>query len=240
MSTKTFPDDCISSPTRRAPAGKPESRQQQALQSTTTMSLHTAPITRREEKLLQVHLLLCCCALAAFFVLAILTFFFYNMYKPKVPSYDIQDLRVKSFDLQPGSILNTELLVNVKADNPNSHIGFTYGDDSSIDVVYSDANLCTGKLPYFYQGHQNTTLMTIDLVGKSVLASGVQEDFAQRQKEGKIPLLVKVKVPLRIVIGNMPLRQFKVFLNCSLVVDSLTPNKKVGVLSSNTTLYFEF
>ncbi|KAK4409296.1 NDR1/HIN1-like protein 6 [Sesamum angolense] len=182
----------------------------------------------------------CCCLLLLIFVLAILTFFFYNMYKPKVPSYDIQDLQVKSFDLQPGSILNTELLVNVKADNPNSHIGFTYGDDSSIDVVYSDANLCTGKLPYFYQGHQNTTLMTIDLVGKSVLASGVQEDFAQRQKEGKIPLLVKVKVPLRIVIGNMPLRQFKVFLNCSLVVDSLTPNKKVGVLSSNTTLYFEF
>ncbi|KAL2245816.1 UNVERIFIED_CONTAM: NDR1/HIN1-like protein 6 [Sesamum indicum] len=162
------------------------------------------------------------------------------MYKPKVPSYNIEDLQVKSFDLQPDSTLKTEILVNVKADNPNSHIGFTYGNDSSVDVVYSDTNLCTGKLPYFYQGHENTTLMMIDLVGESELGSGVQEDFAQRQKEGKIPLLVKVKVPLRIVIGNMPLRQFKVFLNCSLVVDNLTPNKKVGVLSSNTTLYFEF
>ncbi|KAK4438637.1 hypothetical protein Salat_0198200 [Sesamum alatum] len=238
MSTKIFSDDC--NPTRRAP-GIPKSQQHRAPLYHHNVSGYSNNYQKKSggRSCFRCICCCCCCLLLLIFIMAILTFFLYTIYKPKVPLYNIEDLHVKSFDLQPDSILKTEILVTVKAENPNSHIGFTYGEDSSVEVVYSDKNLCAGKLPHFYQGHKNTTSMIVDLTGNVALESGLQEAFARNQKEGKIPLLVRVKVPLRIVIGNLPLRQFNVFLNCSLIVDNLTPNEKVGVLSSNTTFRFE-
>ncbi|XP_073309222.1 NDR1/HIN1-like protein 6 [Primulina huaijiensis] len=184
----------------------------------------------------------CCCGCHFLFIiiLAALSFYFYVVYEPRIPSYTVQNLEVKSFDVQPDFSLNTEFLLAVKADNPNTNIGFTYGKESSVTVTYSDVDLCTGKLPSFHQGHKNTTIMKINLKGKSEFGSGLQEALADSRKNGKIPLLVKVKVPITVVVGDFPLREFKVFVNCSLVVDNLAPDKKIGILSRNTTFDFEF
>ncbi|KAI3457238.1 hypothetical protein Pfo_013901 [Paulownia fortunei] len=177
---------------------------------------------------------ICCCYCCLFLlivIIAILAFYFYTIYKPQIPSYKVEDLEVKAFDLRPDFSLKAEFLVTVKADNPNSNIGFIYGKDSSVNVIYSNNDLCTGKLPNFHQGHKNTTLMKVDLTGKSEFGSGLQEAFAESRKDRKIPLLVRVNVPVTVVVGEFPLRQFKVFVNCSLLVDNLEPNKKIGILS---------
>ncbi|KAG8386886.1 hypothetical protein BUALT_Bualt03G0195500 [Buddleja alternifolia] len=181
----------------------------------------------------------CCCLFIIILTLAIVAFYFYTMYHPKMPTYNIEDLQVKAFDFQPDFSLDTEFVVSVKADNPNSKIGFIYGKDSSIVVTYSDNNICEGKLPNFHQGHKNTTIMNIDLKGKSAFGSGLQEALAESRKNQRIPLVVSVKVPINVVIAGIPLRQFKVFVNCSLVVDNLAPNKKIGIISRNTTFDFK-
>lgn len=143
-------------------------------------------------------------------------------------------------DMQPDFSLRSEFVVTVKAVNPNTIIGFIYGKDSSVHVVYSSSDLCSGMLPSFYQGAQNTTLMKADLVGKYKFGSGLQEAFAESRENHEIPLLVKVKVPVKVVVAGFPLRQFIVLVNYSLVVDDLSPNKKIGILSSNTTFDIEF
>ncbi|KZV23479.1 hypothetical protein F511_16835 [Dorcoceras hygrometricum] len=186
---------------------------------------------------------ICCCYCFLFLfiiILAALALYFYTIFEPRIPSYTVQNLEVKSFDVKPDFSLNTELLVTVKADNPNTNIGFTYGAESSVVITYSDADLCHGKLPSFHQGHNNITMIKVDLKGRSEFGSGLQEALADSRKNGKIPLLVKVKVPITVVVGDFPLRQFKVFVNCSLIVDNLAPNKKIGILSRNTTFNFEF
>ncbi|PIN12653.1 hypothetical protein CDL12_14740 [Handroanthus impetiginosus] len=186
---------------------------------------------------------ICCCCSCLFlllFILSILSFYFYIISMPKIPYYNIENLEVKAFDLQPDFSLKTEFVVTVRAENPNDKIGFVYGEDSSVNVVYSDSDLCNGKLPSFHQGHKNTTLMKVDLVGKSAFGSGLQEAFAESRKNHKIPLLVKVKVPVRVVVGEVPMREIKVFVNCSLLVDNLAPNKKIGIISSNSSFDFEF
>ncbi|KAK6157190.1 hypothetical protein DH2020_011438 [Rehmannia glutinosa] len=186
---------------------------------------------------------ICCCYCCLFLlivILAALAFYFYTIDHPKIPSYKVENLEVKAFDLMPDFSLKTDFLVTVRADNPNNNIGFIYGDGSSVDVFYNDSDLCSGKLPFFHQGHKNTTFMKIDLTGKSEFGSGLQEALSESRKNGKIPLLVRVRVPISVVVGEFPLRQFKVFVNCSLVVDNLAPGKKIGILSSNTTFDFEF
>ncbi|KAL6529579.1 hypothetical protein OROGR_015202 [Orobanche gracilis] len=186
---------------------------------------------------------ICCCYGCLFIlviILASVAFYLYTTDNPKIPSYKVEDFEVKAFDFLPDFSLKTELLVTVKADNPNTHIGFIYGEHSSVGVYYSENDLCHGKLPSFQQGHKNTTYMKIDMTGRNEFRSGLQEALAESLKNKKISLLVKVQVPISVVIGEFPSKQFMVFVNISMVVDNLAPNKKIKILSSNTTFDYEF
>ncbi|XP_057953952.1 NDR1/HIN1-like protein 6 [Malania oleifera] len=178
---------------------------------------------------------ICCCFCVLFvliFIFAALAFYFYAVYQPQVPSYKVEDFGVRAFSFGDAFSLHTEFMVTVKAENPNAHIGLIYGQNSSVDVEYSNSTLCSGKLPAFYQGHKNTTVLQVPLKGTSEFGSGLQQAMMDNRHNGKIPLLVKVKVPVRVVVGSLPLRQLFVFVNCSLVVNSISPNQKIRILSS--------
>ena len=82
--------------------------------------------------------------------------------------------------------------------------------------------------------------MKVVLKGDSEFGSGLQEALMDNRHTGKIPLLVRVKVPVSVVLGNLPLRQVVVFVNCSLVVDNLQPDKKAKILSSEYTYDVQF
>ncbi|KAI3465729.1 hypothetical protein Pfo_022392, partial [Paulownia fortunei] len=183
----------------------------------------------------------CCCFLFLLIIIQVTIFFIlYHIYDPKIPTYKVEGLEVKSFDILPDFSLNTEFQLTVRADNPNRKIGFIYGDDSWVIVTYSDANLCSGKVPAFHQGHENTTIMKIDLKGKSEFGSGLQQALTDSRHSHKIPLLVKLKVPVSVVMGDIPLREFKVFVNCSLLLDNLSPHKNVlGMLGMSPSSFID-
>ncbi|KAF5458437.1 hypothetical protein F2P56_022464 [Juglans regia] len=181
---------------------------------------------------------ICCCYFCLFFFTILffaLTFFLYTMYKPKVPSYAVENFNVQAFNFESDMSLFTEFAVTIKADNPNENIGFVYGKDSLILISYSDSDLCSGKLPAFYQPEKNVTEMRISLQGTSPFGSGLQEALMENRHTGRIPLLVRVKAPVSIVLGKFPLRTVDVYVNCSLVIDNLSPNKKVRILSAQYT-----
>ncbi|KAJ9171087.1 hypothetical protein P3X46_019135 [Hevea brasiliensis] len=178
---------------------------------------------------------LCCCFLFWFALIILLggaAFYLYSMLQPEIPRYNVDRFDVNAFNVQQDFSLHTEFVVTVKSDNPNQHIGFQYGKDSSVVVTYKDSVLCAGKLPAFLQPHSNTTMIQILLKGDSEFGSGLQEALMQNRKSGQIPLLVEVKAPISVVIRDFPMRQVTVLLNCSLVVDNLSPKKKARILSS--------
>lgn len=178
---------------------------------------------------------ICCCYCLLFlfiFIISAFILYFYTFYKPQMPSYHVEGMTVQAFDLQSDFSLLTQFLVTVKAENPNENIGFIYGRENAVTVSYKDSTLCTGNLPHFHQGHKNTTMMKVLMSGKSEFGSGLQEALMKNQNSGHIPLLVQVKVPVNVVVGEFPLRHFTVSVNCSLVVDNLSPNKKIGILTS--------
>ncbi|KAF6163148.1 hypothetical protein GIB67_025012 [Kingdonia uniflora] len=166
------------------------------------------------------------------FALAGLVAVLYNYYDPKIPDYKVEHMDVGAFEFQEDFSLYTEFIVIVRAENPNEKIGIIYGKDSLVEVDYSESSLCSGKLPSFHQGYKNTTLLNVVLTGKSEFGSGLQAALMDNRKTGRIPLTIKVRVPVSVVLGEFPLRQFTVLVNCSLVVDNLSPKKKVGILSS--------
>nr|AAS90599.1 unknown pollen protein [Petunia integrifolia subsp. inflata] len=181
---------------------------------------------------------ICCCYCVLFFIIVLLgafAFYFYTMYQPKLPTYKFQSLEVKEFGYQPDFSLTTDIIVTIRAENPNKAISLIYGKESSVNVTYTDSTICSGTLPSFHQGHKNVTMMQIELKGKSQFGSGLYEAMQDNEKNGKIPLLVKLKVPVQVYVGEYPLRQFNVLANCSLVVDNLKPGKKVEIIKNDVT-----
>ncbi|XP_042479360.1 NDR1/HIN1-like protein 6 [Macadamia integrifolia] len=179
---------------------------------------------------------ICCCfcfLLILILILLSVALLFYHFYKPKVPSYKVQGMEVSTFKVDRDLSLYTEFVVNVRAENPNENIGINYGKDSSVAVSYSGTKLSSGKLPTFHQGHKNTTLMKVVLSGKSEFGSGLQEALMDNRRTGRIPLLIMVKAPVIVMLGEYAMREIVVLVNCSIVVDNLSPNKKIGILSSN-------
>ncbi|KAH6827147.1 hypothetical protein C2S53_016101 [Perilla frutescens var. hirtella] len=184
----------------------------------------------------------CCCLFLIVLTLGVVITYFYAVYVPHVPLYEIEKLEVKAFDMHPDLTLDTQILVTVRAYNPNSNIGFVYGDNGTVSLVFNQTDvLCSGKPPNFMQGHNNVTMIKVDLAGKSKFGPGLQAAYDENQKSQKpVPLLVTVEMPMRVVIEHVPLREFRVFVNSSLMVDNLAPNKTIKIVSSDTVFHFEF
>ncbi|KAK6142545.1 hypothetical protein DH2020_022893 [Rehmannia glutinosa] len=182
----------------------------------------------------------CCCFFFLIIVIIVLILFaFYHVYDPKIPNYRVEGISVKAFDILPDSSLNSEFALSVRAQNPNKHIGIVYGDASWVTVSYMDTTLCNGKVPSFHQREENTTVITVDLKGKSEFGSGLQQNLTDNVKSHRIPLVVRLKVPVNIVLGEIPLRELKVFVNCTMVLDNLAPNSNVGIISKDTSVGIE-
>lgn len=173
-----------------------------------------------------------CCLFSLIFILTIVAYILYVSFKPEVPKYNIKNFQVNSLNILPDFSLNIEVTALVKADNPNSHIGFKYGKESSVIVNYKGTTLCSGKLPAFSQPNDNITIFTVGLRGQTEVGSGLQESLMADRKAGKIPLLVMIKAPIIVVLQSFPLREVVASINCSLVVDNLAPDKPINILSS--------
>ncbi|XP_021717301.1 NDR1/HIN1-like protein 6 [Chenopodium quinoa] len=159
----------------------------------------------------------------------------YTFYKPKIPIYKLEDFSVTSFNVQPDMSIGTHFMITVRAENPNTRIGFIYGKDSTITVSFEGSVLCSGKMPAFHQGHENVTMINIPLAGNAVFGSELHKVLTDDQHQGRIPLIVQVKVPVTVVMDTIPLRQFEFHVSCHVTVDDLKPDKKPKILSTTYT-----
>ncbi|MCD7471303.1 hypothetical protein HAX54_011639 [Datura stramonium] len=181
---------------------------------------------------------ICCCYCVLFLIIIIfagLAFYLYTYYDPKLPSYKFESLEIKEFGLQPNFTVSADVMVTLKAENPNEAIGLIYGEDSSINVTYEGSTICSGKFPAFEQGFKNTTILHIELKGKRQFGSTILESLQKNEKNGKIPFEVKVKVPVGVVFGKAVLKEFSVLADCPITVHDLKPGKKPEIESGKPT-----
>ncbi|KAK7276155.1 hypothetical protein RIF29_17289 [Crotalaria pallida] len=161
------------------------------------------------------------------------------VFRPKLPKYSVDELRVSKFDLSNNNSLSVTFNVTITARNPNKKIGIDYRGGSHISAWYNDTKLCEGSLPKFYQGHRNTTVLSIPLSGQTQDASGLQNSLQQElQQNGNVALNLKVKQPLRIKLGKLKLFKIKFRVRCKLVVDSLDQNNSIRIKSNSCKFRF--
>ncbi|KAK7401969.1 hypothetical protein VNO78_13876 [Psophocarpus tetragonolobus] len=164
----------------------------------------------------------------------------YYLVKPNVPSYDIEDIDVKSFDVRKENNVYSNVMVVVKAQNPNQDIGLDYLENE-VGIMYSGSILSSGQIPPFLQPGKNTTMINVELKGENKFDVEMENQFIKDSKEEKIPLLIIVKLPIRLVIKDfIHLRKFVVNVNCSLVIDKLEANTKPNILEKDFTYGIKF
>ncbi|KAG6509831.1 NDR1/HIN1-like protein 13 [Zingiber officinale] len=171
----------------------------------------------------------CCLCLAwlvaLLFLLAVAAGVLYLVFRPRAPRYTVDYLSISSFNLSAAT-LSPVFDVAVRADNQrNKKVGIYYGDGSDITASYDGVTLCEGKWPAFYQPPRNETVFVTELRGTGLrLAAEVEQALTAAQRQGRVPLEVSVKVPVRVKFGAVRSWTIKVKVRCEVTVDGMREN----------------
>ncbi|KAJ6841278.1 uncharacterized protein M6B38_307790 [Iris pallida] len=184
----------------------------------------------------------CCCKCFCWTVLSLLLLIvlvvatlgiLYVVFKPKIPKYSVDRLRVTAFDVDANLTAHATFAVTVTARNPNKRVGIYYEEGSRLNVLYSGFDLCSGSFPVFYQGHHNTSVVTVELMGETKVGGDLMAALQQQQQTGTVPLEFRGEVPVRVKFGALKLWKMTSKVRCDLVVDSLNANNQISIKSSN-------
>ncbi|KAH6809346.1 Late embryogenesis abundant hydroxyproline-rich glycoprotein family [Perilla frutescens var. frutescens] len=156
----------------------------------------------------------------------------YLVFQPKLPKYSVDNLRVSDLTLNFDLSLSAKFNVRITADNPNKKIGIYYQKGSRLSVWYKDTNLCQGSIPKFYQGHQNRTVLEVALTGQNQYGRTLLDALQEQQQTGRVPLDLRVNVPVSIKLGGLKLRKVRILGTCMLIVDSLSTNTLISIKAS--------
>ncbi|KAK6243900.1 hypothetical protein QUC31_010309 [Theobroma cacao] len=157
----------------------------------------------------------------------------YLAFRPKLPKYSIDSLRISDLRLNFDMTLYAKFDVKITANNPNKKIGIYYEQGGRLSVWYTNSKLCQGSLPKFYQGHQNITKLDVVLTGQTEAGSTLMSALQEQQQTGQIPLDLKVDAPVAIKLGKLKMRKVRILGDCKLVVDSLSANNIISIKASN-------
>ncbi|XP_062107714.1 NDR1/HIN1-like protein 6 [Humulus lupulus] len=163
----------------------------------------------------------------------------YLVFRPKLPKYTVDKLQITQFNMSNDQSLSATFDVTITATNPNKKIGIYYESGSRISVWYVATKLSEGALPKFYQGHRNTTQLVVPLSGQTQNAAGLLGALQQQQQQiGYIPIVLRVRQPVRVKLGKLKLFKVKFLVRCKLNVDSLSANNDIRIRNSSCKFRF--
>ncbi|KAK1384121.1 Late embryogenesis abundant hydroxyproline-rich glycoprotein family [Heracleum sosnowskyi] len=157
----------------------------------------------------------------------------YLVFQPKIPKYSVDRLQISDLRLNTDGSLYAKFDVQITAKNPNKKIGIYYQDGSHLSVWYAKTKLCQGKFPKFYQGHRNETSLNVSLTGQAQYGNTLLGALQEQQQTGRIPLDLKVDVPVSVKLGKLKLRKVRILGNCLLIVDTLSSNSFITIKASS-------
>ncbi|CAN4087894.1 unnamed protein product [Withania somnifera] len=165
-------------------------------------------------------------------IIAAIAGILYLVFKPKIPQYSVDNLRISDLRLNFDLSLYAKFNFRITSVNPNKKIGIYYEKGSHLSVSYKNTELCKGFLPKFYQGHQNRTVLDVALTGQSQYGNTLMSAIQEAAQTGRIPLDLKIQVPVSVKLGKLKLRKVRIMGDCLLIVDSLSANSLVRIKAS--------
>ncbi|XP_052184769.1 NDR1/HIN1-like protein 26 [Diospyros lotus] len=141
---------------------------------------------------------------------------------PSKPRFSLQEVGITQLNLSAGShLLNSSIQLTLLCTNPNKKVG-VYFDELQVYASYKGQQITSHtRLPPFYQGHEETNLLTASLAGTGlpVTSSFGYEVGRDQTTTGKLVLSVKADGRLRWKVGTWVSGRYRFNVNCVSILD---------------------
>ncbi|GMH09991.1 hypothetical protein Nepgr_011832 [Nepenthes gracilis] len=146
---------------------------------------------------------------------------FWLIVRPHEVKFHAVDATLTEFNFSGSG--NDTLYYNLNLDltvrNPNRHIGIYY-DEIEVRAYYLDQRFGVVEVSPFYQGHKNTTSLSVPFKGQNVVAlsSSQSSDYNSQKNEGVFDIYLKLYLKIRFKVGWVKVGKFKPKIKCDLNV----------------------
>ncbi|KAK6936613.1 Late embryogenesis abundant protein, LEA_2 subgroup [Dillenia turbinata] len=168
------------------------------------------------------------------FLLSILSFIFliYLILHPTMPEFSLKEADIYQLNLLDPHLLNSSIQITLLSKNPNTKVGIYY-DQLQVYASYKGQQITADtSLPPFYQGHQDSNILTASLVGTGLpVAPSFRYEVDRDQTTGKLVLSLRVNGRIRWKVGTWVSARYRININCVTVMD-FGPSIPPGPLSS--------
>ncbi|CAN1251144.1 NDR1/HIN1-like protein 26 [Linum perenne] len=155
--------------------------------------------------------------------------------RPSKPQFSLQQADIYQLTLVSSSgpnLLNSSIQLTLLSLNPNQRVGIYY-DEFLIYASYKGQQITVDSpLPAFYQGRQETNLLSASLVGTELpVAPSFRYEVGRDLIGGKMVLSLRGKGKLRWKVGSWVSGRYRFNVNCVAVMP-FGPDSNSGPLSS--------
>ncbi|KAG9155778.1 hypothetical protein Leryth_004036 [Lithospermum erythrorhizon] len=141
---------------------------------------------------------------------------------PKKPQFSLQQADIYQFNLSniPNfSTLNSSIRLTLLSKNPNQRVGIYY-DEIQVYASYKGMQITQNTpLPEFYQGHEDTELLSASLNGNMLpVAPSFGYEVERDQTAGRLMMNLKAIGRLRWKIGTWVSGKYRFNVNCMTII----------------------
>ncbi|XP_052186849.1 NDR1/HIN1-like protein 26 [Diospyros lotus] len=169
------------------------------------------------------------------FFLSILSLIFlvWLILHPSKPHFSLKDAQIFQLTFSAPQLITSSIQLTLLSENPNKKVAIYY-DQLQVYASYKGQQITTPtSLPPFYQGHEESNLISASLVGSGLqVAPSFGYEFGQDQIAGKLVMSLKMNGKLRWKVGTWVSRRYRFNINC-VAITNFGPNIPSGPLSFN-------
>lgn len=160
-------------------------------------------------------------------------FIVYYILHPSKPEFSLKEVDIYQLNLFTGpQLVNSSIQFTLLSNNPNQKVGIYY-DELLVSASYKRQQITNStSLPPFYQGHDESNLLTASLIGNGVpVTQSFGYEVLRDTTVGKIVLNLKVNGWLRWKVCSWVTGKYKFHVNCVAIMP-LGPSIPSAPLSS--------
>lgn len=151
------------------------------------------------------------------FLLSILSIIFvvWKSLHPSRPEFSLTSANINQLNVSTSHLLYSSIQLTLLSKNPNKKIGIYY-DEMQVFASYKGQQITVySSLPPFYQGHEDTNLLSASLTGSGLPVAPSVIYLVQRdQSAGKLVLVLKAIGRLRWMVGTWVSGKYRYNVNC--------------------------
>ncbi|KAL3524473.1 hypothetical protein ACH5RR_017307 [Cinchona calisaya] len=161
-----------------------------------------------------------------------LIFLVWFILHPTKPQFALKEADINQLNLSGSHLLNSSIQITLLSNNPNKKVGIYY-DNLQIYASYKGQQITLDtSLPPFYQGHEESNLLSASLVGNALPVSpSFGYEVARDQTAGNLAVSLKANGRLRWRVGTWVSGRYRFNVNCVAIMP-FGPSLPTGPLST--------